>query len=451
MQDLPILAIDISTNKIISVAAKFNKNNEIVILSVGHCPSSGMKKGKITNMDLATLSIKKSIDKLKETYSGEFSKIYVNLPSVYAQLHNSKAMVNVPSGKISTKEIKTVLNTAINNASISSDYEVIHAIPNHFMIDGSFIQDPQSYITNHLEAKVNIIAVSKNYLNNIRQALRDYGLDSIAFVVNSYVTAQAIADTALYDNSSSHGGLLVVDIGSSSTYASICKGKSCIFSKFYPIGGNNISKDIALMLNTNFEDAENYKIEHGAISISEEEARQKVKLPKSNNNNSFTEVSTEYLSTIIHCRLEELFYLIKDDIEQNNMFNAFKSGIVLTGGTSKIRGIKKLCFKIFENQRVVKLDNGVLIENNYFNFADPMYSTASSLVKYVLNPAPYYEIDSTKNLRAKKEVMEIVEKKQPIAKPLVAPKKSVASENENVASNEKSFIKKILSLLDKHL
>ena len=452
MQQLPILTIDLCTSKIISIAAKQSSNNQITVLAVGYSSAAGIKKGKITNMDLATLSIKQSMDNLRQMYSGEFAKIYVNIPSVSAQTYNSKAMVNVPSGKISTKEIKTVLKTAIHNTAISSDYEILHAIANNFIIDGSFIQDPQSYITNHLEAKANIIAVSKNYLNNIRQALRDYGFDSLNFVVNSYVAGQALSNANSDEHYNFQNGHLVIDIGSSCTYASIYKGKSCVFSKFYPIGGNNISKDIALMLNTKIEDANTFKENHASIIVNDDEAKQKVRFPNATNDNSFTEVSAEYLSTIIHCRLEELFYLIKDDIEEHNMFNAFKSGIILSGGSSKIEGIKKLCFKIFENQRVVKLDTGLVLPNDYFDLKDPRYSTAVALVKYALDTNPHYEIDSTKNLRAKQEVIEPPKPSPSIIpqKP-TPPKRQTGDTQSNESSHKQGFLKKIIGLLDKHL
>lgn len=449
MPQTPILTIDICNSKIVSTIAKNNINNDIEILGVGHCKANGISKGKIINMDLAAVSIKRSLDKARESYGGEFSKVYVSVLAANLETHSVKAMVNVPSGQISVKEIKTVLNTAIHNAAISTDNEILHAIPSSFNIDGSLIEDPQNYIANHLEAKVNILSVNKNYLNNIKQVIRNCGIDWAYYALNSYVGPQALVNEEFDDNKMA-GGYLVVDIGSTSTYASIYKGKACVYSKFYAIGGINISKDIAIMLNTSIDDAEDFKIQRASITITPEEAKQKVKLPKTNTEGSFVETSMEYLSTIVHCRVEELLFLIKDDIEQNNMFNSFKSGIILTGGTSKIKGIKELCFKVFERQRLVKLDTSKTFINDYFNYADPMYATTIGLIEYALNSSPYYEIDSSKNLRAKI----IKQEPQPIATKPVASTDTTGTDLTNIEiakEKSKGWLRHIWALLDKHL
>jgi cell division protein FtsA len=447
MSENPILAIDICNSKVISLIAKNNQNNEIAILGFGSSKSNGISKGKITNMDRAAASIKHSIDEAKLTYQGEFSKVFATISAVTLEQYSVKARVNVPSGEVSVREIKTLLNSAIHNAAISNDYEAIHVIPSNFTIDNSLIQDPQNYIANHLEAKVNIFCISKNYLNNIKQAIRNCGIDSVAFALNSYVGSSAVVEDEI-DEAKKTNGYLVIDIGSTSTYASIYKGKSCIYSKFYPIGGFNISKDISIMVNANIDDVEDFKIQRATVKVSHDEAKEKIKLVKTENENDTIETSMEYLSTIAHCRLEELLFLIKDDIEKYNLFNVFKSGIIITGGSSKVKGLKELCFKVFENQKIVRIDKGRTFINEHKKFQEPMYATTIGLVEYALNKNTYYEIDSSKKLRAK--IIKL-EPKKPISTEPEIYQEINGANNKLPISSPKGLFRIILGFFNKHL
>ncbi len=393
-----ILAIDISNSKTVCAIAKNDIAGKINILGVGIEKSKGIEKGSITNIDLASSSIKKSIESAKSYTITEIDSVYATISGAFTKEIKSSGTANVPSGQITKKEINLVIQTALTNANIPTDYDTIHSIPLSFKVDDNEnIEDPLNMIGGRLEVKINSIIAKKSYLNNIRQAVKSSGHDVDFFVLNSYATAHALVDEL--DEEKKQNGYLVIDIGSTSTNASIIKGKSIVSTFFIPVGSENITKDLSIMLNTPSNIAEAVKIKHGTL-INSGESDERIKFPKGNDDSAMVETSIEYIISIVHARLEELLIILRDKIEQKNELGIFKSGIILTGGACNIRGIRDLCFKVF-NDKMVKIDCPANIRNDFLNFEEPIYATSVGLIQFALDKSKSYELDSSKKLRAK--------------------------------------------------
>ena len=225
-----ILTIDISNSKIVSTIAKNDITDKIEILGVGiEKKVRGIEKGNITNLEAVASCIKKSVDAARSYAEDvEIDKVYATISGSFAKNVKATGTVNVPGNQITEKEINVVMQKAITNANIPADYDLIHAIALGFKVDeNQNIENPISILGSRLEVSINAIIAKKSYLNNLKTAVKHSGFDIDVFVLNTYATTNAIAQTL--DDDKKANGYLIIDIGSTSTGFSILKGKSIVF------------------------------------------------------------------------------------------------------------------------------------------------------------------------------------------------------------------------------
>jgi len=173
-----ILAIDIGSTKICAIIAEI-EDGKVQVLGHGISKSQGIKKGVITNIELASKSIKKALADAKRIAGCNIASAIVSISNAYAKSLNSTGVVNIPHKDISIKEINRVIQTALYNASVPNEYEVVHVLPYNFRVDDQdFIEDPFGMNASRMEVDVNIIMTQKSNLSNLKKAVRSAGVDS---------------------------------------------------------------------------------------------------------------------------------------------------------------------------------------------------------------------------------------------------------------------------------
>ncbi|MBD3831448.1 MAG: cell division protein FtsA, partial [Arcobacter sp.] len=168
-----ILVIDIGSTKICAIIAEKVDDNQLQILGHGIVKSQGIKKGSIVNIELASKAIKKAVSDAKRIAGSNIDTAIVSISNSYTKSINSSGIVNIPHKDIGIKEIHRVLNTALYNANVPSEYEIIHVLPYNFKVDDQdFIEDPYGMNATRLEAEVNIIMTQKSNLSNLKKAVK---------------------------------------------------------------------------------------------------------------------------------------------------------------------------------------------------------------------------------------------------------------------------------------
>ena len=149
-----VLAIDIGSTKICAVIAKIDDNNSIAITGAGIAKAQGLKRGSITNIELASRSIKTAVEDAKRVSGCDVTSAIVSISSAYTKSLNSNGIVNIQTKEVSLKEIERVMHTSLYNANIPSEYEVLHALPYNFKLDDQdFIEDPLGMNASRLEVE----------------------------------------------------------------------------------------------------------------------------------------------------------------------------------------------------------------------------------------------------------------------------------------------------------
>lgn len=384
-----ILAIDIGSSKIATIIANIQDKN-VDILGVSISNSFGIKKGFIIDIEEVYLSVKNSITEAKKNLPIEINRTVITLCGKDSLNIKSSGKINLPEKVITKREINQVLQTAHYNASIPHDYEMIHVIPKNFIVDNVSVINPLNSNANSLEVQANVIVVKKNLLANFRNIFTRLNLNNLNFVLNSYSTIHAITDINQRKN-----GVAVLNIGAETSELIYLKDNSYIYNSFLPVGANNITNDLALMLNLQFNIAENIKLKYADL----------LKDYKSLDNSSNV-LKLEYLQdslnlsniqTIVHARVEEILVLLRKKLKDSASINELNSGILITGGLANLKGIKELAQKVFEGIPIF-LSYPTNLQNRFINLEEYILSSSVGALNYAVNLDERFELDSNKKL-----------------------------------------------------
>jgi len=396
--DKTILALDIGTTQVVSIVARNDLNDKINILGMGKAQSAGINKGNIVDIDLASTSIKDAVLLSRSSCDVEIDETYVTFSGMNTKSVRSKGATNIPSGHITSNDIKLVLSRALYEVQVSPEYEAIHVIPLYFTVDdNNSIENPLNINGSRLEVYANIIMAKKTALINIRNALKKSNLDDVNYVLTSYASSIATLDS---DNKKL--GSMVIDLGGSTSEFAVFQNKAMTFNDIVPIGGDHLTNDISMILKTPLNSADDIKKRYASlIPVVDEESysSEKIKVPLLGNESINEEVSLDYIQKITHARIEEILVLIQQKLLNSGLYNSVNT-IILTGGMSKIPGIEMLAREIYQGVPI-QIKNPKNIQNGYVNFNDSTLSAIAGLIIYALDTDPALELDSNKHLREK--------------------------------------------------
>ncbi len=438
-----VLAIDIGSTKVCAIIAEIDEDNSTQIIGAGISKAQGLRKGSITNIELASKSIKTALSDAKRVAGTDLRSAVVSISGAYTKSINSSGIVNIPNKEITLKEISRVMHTSLYNANIPNEFEVLHALPYNFKVDDQdFIEDPLGMNASRLEVETHIITTQKSNLNNLRKAVKAAGVEVESVVLSGYASAIAVLN-----HDEKELGAAVVDMGGNTSNIVIHSGHAIRYNDFLGVGSNHITNDLSMALHTPLQTADNVKINYGSLYAPSNDL---IELPVIGDENTTHEVSLEVVHNVIYARVEETLMIIAQSLEKSGLKDHMGAGVVLTGGFTKIEGLRELAVAIFDNMpvRLAKpSDMGGLFDT----LRDPSYSGAVGLVKYMAGGYTPYEIDVNKRMRHPSEEpaaqaqmpfheevpeFEIPAATPPPSEPLREEKKADVSKMVNISSNK---------------
>ena len=392
-----ILAIDIGSTKICAIIAEI-EDSQLTIQGHGISKSQGVKKGVITNIELASKSIKKAINDAKRIAGSNITSATVSISNAYAKSLNSTGIVNIPHKDISIKEINRVMQTALYNANVPTEYDVIHVLPYNFRVDDQdYIEDPFGMNASRMEVDVNIIMTQKSNLSNLKKSVRSAGVEIDGIVLSGYASS-----IATMDEDEKELGVAVIDLGGQTSNLVIHTGNSIRYNDFLGVGSNHITNDLSMALHTPLQIAENVKVRHGNLI---EGSNEIIELPIIGDEDSRNGVSLEVVHSVIYSRVEETLMILSKSLEKSALKEQIGAGIILTGGMTKLKGIRELAQAIFSGMpvRVAYPDH---INGLFDELRDPAFSTVVGLLLYKAGGHTQYEIDFQQTLLHSKDAYE---------------------------------------------
>ena len=391
-----ILAIDIGSTKICAIIAEIDDEEKLQVQGHGIAKSQGIKKGAITNIELASRAIKKAINDAKRIAGSNITSATVSISNAYAKSLNSTGIVNIPHKDISIKEINRVMQTALYNANVPNEYEVVHVLPYNFRVDDQdFIEDPFGMNASRMEVDVNIIMTQKSNLSNLKKAVRSAGVEIDGIVLSGYASA-----IATMDEDEKELGVAVIDLGGQTSNLVVHVGNSIRYNDFLGVGSNHITNDLSMALHTPLQVAENVKIRHGNLV---ETSNEIIELPIIGDEENRNGVSLEIVHSVIFARVEEALMILAKSLDKSALKEQIGAGIILTGGMTKLKGIRELAQSIFP-ALPVRIGKPREIDGLFDELKDPAYATVIGLLLYKAGEHTQYEIDFQQELLHSKNV-----------------------------------------------
>jgi cell division protein FtsA len=368
-----VIGLDIGTTKICVVVAERTENG-VDIIGIGTHPSRGLRKGVVVDIDATVSSIKHAVEEAELMADCEISSVYAGIAGSHIRAFNSHGVVAVKDREVAPGDVKRVIDAA-KAVSIPMDREVIHVIPQEFIIDDQDgIREPLGMSGVRLEAKIHIVTAAVTSAQNIVKCANKAGLNVIDIVLEPLASAEASLA-----GDERELGVCLMDIGGGTTDVAVFAEGSIQHTAVLALGGAHISNDLAVGLRTPFDEAERIKKKFGVSASRFLPADDVISVPSVGGRRP-REVSRKILCEIIEPRVDEILSLARQTLVKEGLEGRIPSGVVLTGGCSALEGMLDLAEEIFEAP--VRLGLPIHVGGLQDVVRGPMYATGVGLVLY---------------------------------------------------------------------
>ena len=368
-----IVGIDIGTSKVSLVIGEVNNFNQIEVICTASHRCKGIQKGKIVNENEIASCINKLIKEAETDANLKINSAYVTIPGKYVTIVQnsiSKEAKDKYAG-ISAKDVVSTIMQA-KDIDVPDGKQIIDIVENQFILEnGKKVSDPIGNLSGSFTLKAQVILADKDYMRQIASIFRKANLDIDGLVPVTLAERSLALDTnELNDN------VMLLDIGAGNTDIGVFEGSNFIYTNTIALGGDNITKDIALVLNISEEEADKLKKQYGLALKSFIDNDNEILLTTYKEDEGKKVIRSSELIAVMEARIEEIFSLVNKDITTQGIKPRINN-VILTGqGVTNINK-SDVAGKIILNIPV-KIATGRLI-----SIVRPEYRTAYSLVRYV--------------------------------------------------------------------
>jgi cell division protein FtsA len=337
-----VVGLEIGSGKVCTVVGELGEDDQIEIIGVGTSPSLGIRKGIIIDLEQAIQATKESIGSAERMAGTRINSAFVSIAGNHITSVNSKGVIAISTEypEITENDIEKVIEAA-KAGIVSSEKELIHTLSREFIVDGQGgISDPLGMSGARLECKVHIITGSITAVQNLIKCVEGAGVDIEEIIFGTLASSNAVLSNAEKDL-----GVLLIDIGAGTTEIAIFIEGGLAYSAVLPVGGIQITNDLAVGLRTSIEEAEKIKINYGS-SVKDNVSSEKLVEISSVNGKDNYNVSQKYLVEIIEPRVSEIFSLVGTEVRKSGCYNMIPGGIVITGGSSLLPGISEVAEQV---------------------------------------------------------------------------------------------------------
>jgi cell division protein FtsA len=342
-----IASLDIGTHTIKALVIQ-KRQKDWEVLAYNEIPSFGLRKGAVDEARISEVSknIQTLMSEVQKDCNKKIKSVFVNIGGDRLYVVPSDGIISVSRAdqRISKEDVERVLQ-ATKAINMSKNDEVLDVVPKEFIIDDQKgIKHPVDLTGIRLEAKVLLLCIFSKHFLNLTQSVLNSDLQ-----INDVVPSPLAAARAVLTPQQKEIGVALIDIGAETTSLAVFEEGDLIHLAVFPIGSNNITKDIAIGLRIDVDTAEDIKKQHGTCIFNR--ADKEKKIPKKPSDKKKIEIldksdspdfSKKELADIIEPRVSEILDLIQKELKKIGRQESLPGGIVITGGGAKIPKIKEL-------------------------------------------------------------------------------------------------------------
>lgn len=368
-----IVGVDIGTTKIATVVGEVNNFEQIETICSTSYKCSGLKKGKIINEDEISLSLAKTIKDAEDETNLKINSAYVTIPGKYVTIVQNSITKEVKD-KYSGISIRDVQNAImqVKDIEIPEGKTLIDIVPDKIVLEnGTVVADPVGSLSSSFTMSAQVILADKDYVRQLNSIFKKVGLE-----IDGIVPIALAERNLVLDSNELHDNIAIIDVGAENTDIGVFENSSFIYTNSIPLGGENITNDIAVVLNITEEEADKLKRQYGLALKSFIDNDNDIILNTCKDNNKNKIIKSSELIEIIEARIEEMFSIINKDLTNQGVKPRINN-IILTG--QGIVNISKSDVAGKINLNIpVKISTGRLMTTTR-----PIYRTSFALVRYI--------------------------------------------------------------------
>jgi len=330
------VGIDVGTTKVCTLVGHLNVDRQLRVIGVGIVPSQGMRKGGVVSLEGVARAIKASKDKAERSSGYEISSALVSISGSQISSLNSRGMAGVSGRVISYDDVNRALEAA-RSIAVPYNRNIIHVVPRGYVVDGQDgIKSALGMHGYRLEVEAHIVTAGATALRNLEKCIEAAGV-----AVDGWVLGSLAAANMVLTETEEEMGVVVCDLGGGTADIAICIEGAAWHTAVIPVGGEHLTSDISQGLHLPPETAESIKIRQGHACVLKVDATQSFTVRPFGEENP-VQIKRSDLAAILEPRVEEIFSLVRQEIKRSGYDGLLPAGMVLTGGSSLLPGIKEV-------------------------------------------------------------------------------------------------------------
>lgn len=378
-----IAAIDIGSAKTACLIAQVTDDNgSAEVIGFGHVASKGVKSGTIIDLKETEKSVKDAVnaaESMAEKTMGGFPlrDVVMSIPSTYTKSSRANATISIRGQEIEQSDINNAL-ISLEEKELDDDHAVIHSIPVAYAVDGhSGVENPIGMHAETLKVDMHCVKAEVSALRNVISVAESHHLEVDCLCIAPYAAGLASLVKDERDM-----GCLVIDMGAGVTSYAVFYQGSMIHAGAIPVGGSHVTNDLAAGLNTPFQDAERLKVLYGSCASAMSDSNETIDVPTLGEDSNIHDhqVPRATLVNIIRPRVEEIFEMIRGEIDVNGMDGFTGGRVVLTGGACQLSGIRDLAGAMLNKQ--VRVGKPVSLAGLPEMASGPEFAKTAGLIHY---------------------------------------------------------------------
>ena len=376
--DRIVVGIDVGTTKVCALIAEVSEDDHLEVIGVGIVPSRGLKKAVVVNPEEVVESIVSAVGKAEQQSGFKIVSAFVGISGAHISTQTSQGIVAVrhPDRQISPDDVQRALEAA-RIVPVPSDREIVHVLPRHYIVDGQDgIKNPIGMLGHRIEVQTTIVSGAMTSVNNLVRCVERAGIG-----IDSLVLQPVAAGEAVLTEAEREIGVTLIDIGCGTTDVGIFVEGALVYACVLPVGGFQVSNDLAVGLRTPFAAAEEIKIRHGYALPELLEDDRTIDVSAFDTGDG-RPVSRRQVSEIIEPRLEETFELAIEQLDKAGL-RGLPAGVVLCGGTAQLGGIRRLAAEVF--RAPVRVGTPTAMYGLTDQISTPAFATSVGLLKWGLD------------------------------------------------------------------
>ena len=368
-----IVGIDIGASKVTSVIGEVNNFNQVEIIATAECKCLGMKKSKITDEEEIASAIKKTISEVENQVNIKINSAYVTIYGKYITIVQNSIVKEAKDkfAGISTRDLNSAM-LQVRDIELPDDKVIVDVIANEFSLDnGRIIDDPVGALSSTFTVKGQVILADKDFVRQLGNIFKKAGIEIDGIIPNVLAERKLILDkNELNDN------VMILDIGAENTDIGVFNNANFIYTNTIPLGGDNITRDIAQVFNVSEEEADRLKRQYGLALKSFIDNDTDIILNTYKGEERTKTIKSSELVAVIEARIEEIFTLVNKAISSEGIKGNINN-VILTGQGITSIAKSDVVGKIILNIPV-KISTG-----RFVSTITPTYRSSYALVRYI--------------------------------------------------------------------